>query len=256
MHWTITQNIYIEKEINCVKMRLKLTLNALKDVSQEHFHKQYFTDMHGLLAPVVGKEGDYGKFCFGNLFPITEQKIIEGKDYSVIISSPEPKIIEKLFFSFEIDKLINIGELQFKVAEIGLEPRKLRNNSIIESISPVNLTVHEKDKIRFLKYDNNGSKDYLGKNLLGKYTFFSGKEFKGNLFENVDISEHEKHPFASFQINFFNKGKNKNFKVCGSKLVFKFKGISDEQLEVFQTVFDAGFGERTTFGAGFMVVRR
>ena len=45
-------------------MRLKLTLNALKDVSQEHFHKQYFTDMHGLLAPVVGKDEDYGKFCF------------------------------------------------------------------------------------------------------------------------------------------------------------------------------------------------
>ena len=237
-------------------MRLKVQMVSLKTVSQEHFHKQYFTDMHGFLAPIAGKDEDYGKFCFGNLFPITEQKIIEGKNYNVIISSPEPKIIEKLFFSFEIDKLINIGELQFKVVEIGLEPRKLRNNSIIESISPVNLTIHDEDRIRFLKYDNNGYIKHLEKNLLGKYRFLRGKECSEKLFENIDVFEHEKHPFASFQINFFNKGENTNFKCCGSKLVFKFKGISDSQLEVFQTLFDAGFGERTTFGAGVMVVRR
>jgi CRISPR/Cas system endoribonuclease Cas6 (RAMP superfamily) len=37
--------------------------------------------------------------------------------------------------------------------------------------------------------------------------------------------------------------------------VFKFNGISNEQLEIFQTLFDAGFGERTTFGAGYMIER-
>jgi len=236
-------------------VRILLKLKPLSSVSQEHFHKQYFTDMHGFLAKIAGKDEEYGRFCFGNLFPITDQKIVQGKDYSVIISSADPSIIEKLFFSIEVDKVINIGEIQFKVIGIELLPRKLNKNAVIESISPINLTVHDEGKIRFLKYDSNGYIKHLQKHLLGKYKFLRGKEYAKELFDNVDVSLHEKHPFASFQINFFNKGENKNFKVCGSKLVFKFKGISDGQLEAFQALYDAGFGERTAYGAGFMVER-
>ena len=85
-------------------MRLLLRFEALNTISQEHLHKQYFTDMHGLLASVAGKDEEYGKFCFGNLFPINNQQIEQGKEYAVIISSSEPSIIEKLFFALEIDR--------------------------------------------------------------------------------------------------------------------------------------------------------
>ncbi len=236
-------------------MRLNVKLKSLKTVSQEHFFKGYFTAMHGFLAEVAGRDEKYGKFCFGNIFPIKNQKIEEGKAYSVIISSSESSIIEKLFFFLDVGKRINIGELQFVILEVGLINRKLKNNSIIESVSPVNITAHKEGKICFLKFGDDSYLKYLEQSLLDKYSFLSGEKRDIDLFSNVEIFPHEKHPDASFQINFFNKQKNDNFKVCGSKLVFKFNNSSDEQLKVFQKLFDSGFGERTTFGAGFMIER-
>ena len=119
----------------------------------------------------------------------------------------------------------------------------------------MNITTNNNGKIKFHKFDNNGYVKLLEKNLLNKYTFLKEIKPEINLFENVTITPNEKHPDSSFQINFFNKQENKNFKVVGSKLVFKFNKISEEQLKIFQTLYDSGFGERTTFGAGFMVWR-
>ncbi len=236
-------------------MKLILKLMCLKTVSQEHFFRGYFTAMHGLLANVAGKDEKYGKFTFGNIHPIINQKIEAGKEYSIIVSSSEPSIIERLFFFFSEGKVLNIGELQFRVVNVAILSQTLRNNSVIESVSPVNITVHENGRVRFLKFGDKDYLKYLEKSLLSKYEFLTGETVGFGLFENVKLSVHEKHPFASFQINFFNKQKNDNFKVCGSKLVLGFNGISDAQLKIFQKLFDAGFGERTTFGAGFMIER-
>ena len=49
--------------------------------------------------------------------------------------------------------------------------------------------------------------------------------------------------------------KNDKFIIAGSKIVLKFKNISEEQLKILQLCFDAGFGERTSYGAGFMIER-
>lgn len=236
-------------------MRLSLKFEALKTVLQEHFHKQYFTDMHGFLANIAGKDSKYGKFCFGNLFPIRNQKIEEKKIYSILISSSDPLVIEKIFFSLVVGSLVNLGEMQFRITEISIEQRKLNKNSVIESISPINITKNKDGKIYFYKLGDSEYLKLLQQHLLEKYAFLKGTKCNFNLFSSVVITANEKHPFAIFQINFFNKGKNDKFKVCGSKLVFTFKGISDEQLKVFQTLFDAGFGERTTYGAGFMIER-
>jgi len=211
--------------------------------------------MHGFLANIAGKDEKYGKYCFGNLFPIRNQLIEQGKTYEVLIGSPVPSIIEKLFFALPREKTLNIGELQFTLSNIEVQKRILTRNSTIESISPVNITIHENGRIRFLRYGEGQYVSYLKKHLLKKYHFLTGKNAEIDLFNNVTIAEHEKHPFVCYQINFFNKQSNKTFSVCGSKLVFRFKDISDEQLSIFQTLFDTGFGERTTYGAGFMIER-
>jgi CRISPR-associated endoribonuclease Cas6 len=236
-------------------MRIQLSLKATKTVPQEHFFSQYFTDMHGFLTSIAGKDEKYGKFCFGNLFPIENQRIETDKTYSVIISSSEPDIIEKIFFSIDTDEVLNIGELQFRIQDIQVMKPELNSNRIIESISPINITTHENGKIRFHKFNEENYLQLLQKNILNKYEFLRGKKPQIDLFENIEIKPYEKQPFCCFQINFFNKEKNKNFKVCGNKLVFKFKNISQEQLEIFQTIYDAGIGERTTYGAGFMIQR-
>lgn len=236
-------------------MRLLLKLKSTKTVDQEHFFKQYFTDMHGFLTRIAEKDEKYGKFCFGNLFPVKNQRIEADKDYSVMISSSEPSIIEKIFFNIDVERIMNIGELQFKIQDIELMKQKLKKNSIIESTSPINITTHENGKIRFHKFDEDNYLELLKKNILKKYEFLTGKVPQVDLFKNVKIEPYENHSFCCFQINFFNKGKNENFKVCGNKLVFFFNDIPEEQLEIFQTMYDAGIGERTTYGAGFMIQR-
>jgi len=236
-------------------MRLLLKLECLKTVSQEHFFKGYFTAMHGWLAPVAGKDEKYGNFCFGNLFPIKNEKVEQGEEYSIIISSSNPSTIEKIFFHLERDSILNIGELQFKIKDFKIKHQKLKNNSVIESISPVNITTNENGNIRFHRFANNGYLKKLEGHLLRKYAFLKNDKSDIDLFKNVEVDINEKRPFSCFHINFFNKEKNDIFKVCGSKLVLKFNGISEEQLKIFQTLFDAGFGERTVYGAGFMVER-
>jgi CRISPR-associated endoribonuclease Cas6 len=237
-------------------MRLNLKLIPKNTVSQNHFNTIFYTDMHGFVSSFFdNNNNNKGSFCFGNLFPIRNQKIEEGKEYSFIISSPLPNVIEKLFFS--IPNSFNIGECQFSLKEKQVLFTKLKNVSIIESLSPINITLHKDNKIKALKFDNEKYKFYLKKSLINKYNKITVDNLDSNfdLFNNIDIKEHERYKSNVFRINFSNKEKNNHFKVIGSKLVFSFDKISDEQLKIFQVLYDAGFGERSSFGAGFMVER-
>ena len=73
-------------------MRLNLLLESKNSISQNDFKKQFYTDFHGFLSKKISE------FCFGNIFPIKNKKIEEGNIYNLIISSHNPKNIEKLFF--------------------------------------------------------------------------------------------------------------------------------------------------------------
>lgn len=236
-------------------MRLSLKLKSISTVLQRDFHSRYFTDFHGFVYQTMKTEK--ALFSFSNLFPVKGQKVVQDEYYNVLISSSIPSVIEKIFFGLKIGEKINIGELSFLLEEVKLVTRQLKNDSVIESINVINLTKHTENRIRAIKYDQEGYKGFLKQSLIRKYNRITGNSVSEDfdLFSNVDISLHEKHPTASFPINFYNKGKNKSFNVIGNKLVFTFKGISDEQLKIFQVCYDAGFGERCSYGAGFMVER-
>ena len=127
--------------------------------------------------------------------------------------------------------------------------KRLADKTGVEITSSTNISKYNDDKQMYLTH--------LKDNLIKKYNYFthSNTTTDFDLFSNVEIEEYSKRAEASFPIYFDNDESKKKFNVIGSKLRFIFKGISDEQLKIFQYVFDMGFGERTSFGAGFMVER-
>jgi CRISPR-associated endoribonuclease Cas6 len=240
-------------------------LNSNKDISQKEFLAKYHSAMNGYLYSILEKNEELKKvhgeksfkgFCFGNIYPVKEGKIIEGKGYNLVISSPQPKIIEHLFFNIKEGSLINLGEGSFSVSEIQVRNFSLNKNSMIETMSIINLTEHKNDKTLPLLYEDNKGKyiEQLSKNLIKKYNLLREKKIDSGfkLFENVEIGVVGKRDNYSIPIIF---NENKKFNVIGNKLYFKFNNITDEQLAVFQICFDAGFGERNAFGMGFMVTR-
>ncbi len=241
-------------------MRIILKLISKKTINQKEFNNKYNTSFHGFLFKKINDyyANKYGSFSFGNLFPIKNNIIKEGEKYNIIISSPKNELIEKLFFSINESSTINIGEGSFEIESIMIKNVILKKNSKIENIQPINITKQENNKIIAIKYEEEGFLELLKKNLIKKYNFFFPEEKIDedfNLFENVIIKPYEKKKEASFPIYFYNKEKNDKFDVIGSKLIFKFNNISEDQLKVFQCCFDAGFGERTSYGAGFMIER-
>ncbi|MFH1642490.1 MAG: CRISPR-associated endoribonuclease Cas6 [Nanoarchaeota archaeon] len=196
-------------------------------------------------------------FCFGNIYPVKDRQIKENCNYNLVLSSPIPKIIEHLFFNIKEDCTINLGEGSFNVEGIEVRNFVLNNKNIIETLSIINLTKHTENKILPLLYDENKEEflNQLSINLIRKYNHLRqkeiGEDFK--LFENIEIGLiKNNHKLKHFSIPILLED-NKRFNAIGNKLYFKFNRISDEQLAIFQVCLDAGFGERNSFGMGFMV---
>jgi CRISPR-associated endoribonuclease Cas6 len=192
-------------------------------------------------------------FCFSNLHKISNQKIMEGDTYKMTISSSNPKIIETLFFSIKENDLIELGEGSFNVQEIRVNPILLKANDLIETLSIINLTDQVDGKIKSVDFEADKDKfiSKLKSNLIQKYNQlrFADLSLDYSLFENVEIKFLRK-----FSIPIISKEHGK-FNAIGPKLSFKFNNISPEQLAIFQVCFDAGFGERNSYGMGMMVKR-
>jgi CRISPR-associated endoribonuclease Cas6 len=248
-----------------LKMRLILKLKANKTASQKETYSKFFTTMHGFiygklqdskLRDIHNKRSFKG-FCFGYLYPVRNESIDEGKGYSIVVSSPLPCLIQELFFRLEEGEIINLGETSFALDAFCVKQFNLSLNSTIETVTIINLTKHEKDKIIALNYNNQDYLEALRKNLIRKYNSFNQDRIEENfpLFENIDISLMKKGKFA-VPLLLHNGEKDNKFTVIGNKLRFKFNNISEKQLRILQFCFDAGFGERNTYGMGFMIVRR
>ena len=248
-------------------MRLILTLQSRNSIKQEDFNKKYYTAMHGFIYKILASSKELSKihdikeytpFCFGNLFPIKNELIKQGELYKVIISSSNPKIIETLFFGLTANQEVNLGEGAFFLKNMELKILKLNKNSILENMTPINLTYSDKGVLKAVKFSSDKNKflELLRKNLIKKYNYFSGNRIPLDykLFDNVEILPYKK-PDSAFEILVSSGDKQHKFTIIGSKIILKFQDISDEQLRIFQYLFDMGFGERTSFGAGFMIER-
>ena len=247
-------------------MRLLLTLRSNKGVDQRQAFEKYFTAMHGFAYNKLSSSNSFKRlhetdgfkgFCFGNLFPVKNNRLIENKEYSVVITSPLPKIIETLFFQIKEEEMLNVGEFSFTVMRVQLQRFKIKPSDVLETMTLINVTKHDNGKIRALKFKDKGYLEHLRKNLVHKYNQFNEVKVLDNfdLFKNIEIKLRKGRNELSIPIFFYNKEKNKRFNIIGNKLVFHINDVSEEQLKVLQFCFDAGFGERNSYGMGFMVVR-
>ncbi len=103
---------------------------------------------------------------------------------------------------------------------------------------------------------SNKFKNQLKKNLIRKYNMFSSDDISENydLWKNIEINEIPGSEHA-VRINFTKESDNW-FDVIGSRYDFNLGNISDKQKEILQLCMDLGFGEKNTFGFGFVNVKR
>ena len=181
-------------------MRLILRLKSNKDISQKAFLSKYYSAMNGHIYNILSKNKDYSAlheekgfkgFCFGNIYPVSDQLIKENEDYSLVISSPLPKFIEHLFFSAKEGSVINLGEGSFTVAGIEARNFLLKNSDIIETMSILNLISNENGKPVLFEREPEKYLKQLKINLIKKYNHFRGKNVSldFSLFENVEIKQ-------------------------------------------------------------------
>lgn len=239
-------------------MRLKIELKANNSVPQKHFLNKYQNAMNAFFYNILSSSEKFKHlhdkkeikgFCFGNLHPIREGTVKENNNYRVYVSSAVPSIIETLFFGIKSDSSLELGDASFSVTSVSVEGRKLENNDRIETPVFIHLVKKDKKPILYNIEQENFLKQ-LQNNLLHKHNKLNNDNTEmDNLFENVEIDHVlEKKEFsAPLQFD------NGSYNVIGNKLYFKFNNISNEQLKVFQTCFDAGFGEKSSYGFGFMV---
>ncbi|MFH7881000.1 MAG: CRISPR-associated endoribonuclease Cas6 [Candidatus Aenigmatarchaeota archaeon] len=251
-------------------MRILLKLISEKNCE---YDLKYFHKLQGFIYSLLKEtpysflhdKKQYKYFCFSNIFPIGEIKINDIRN--LIISSPDI-----LFINFLLNKLkemkeekrnVNIGEMSFKIEDIKLIKTKLGRNCRLVSATPIVIRIPEKN------YEKYGiPKEFRKKRYVYWRSIFSFEAFVKQLEENLfkKYSEFYKtniERFSLFEQFKFKKEvcnhviiKGKEYKVIGSIWEFMFSYLDKEQKNILEFGVDCGFGERNSFGFGFINVMR
>lgn len=234
-----------------------MKLKAKKDMAydEKYFHKfQGFIYKH--IEPYYNELHDkkgYKFFCFSNLFPIGDMK--KGDERNWIISSPDKAMIKWLYAN--IPEEIHLGEMEFYVKEKEMFTPKLERKIICAT--PIIIRISERNYDRY-----NIPKEYRKKGFIYWRPCYSFDAFVKQLEENL-IKKYEEFynkkvdiktifQFFKFKKSVANhviiEGKEQIF--VGSLWEFYFTHFSKEQKEILKFGLDAGFGERNSFGFGFV----
>jgi len=248
-------------------MRLLLNLKAMKNCSydQRYFHKfQGF--IYNLLRDTpyefLHDKPGYKFFCFSNIFPIADLKANETKRW--LISSPDRAFIkilkERLETLAKEEKPINLGEMSFLIKEVTSLNVRLKKNSKLRAATPIIIRIPERNYERYDIPPSYRKKHYvfwrpcysfeafvkqLEENLIKKYNEFH----KTNLeIERIfELFKFIKGPIANHVLI---NGKEQLF--IGSLWEFHFSFLTPKQKKILSFAIDCGFGERNSFGFGFM----
>ncbi len=255
-------------------VRIKLELKALGTCSQENFSKKFNSAFKGYLYRILEdskfkldkENSNFRHFCFSNIFPIRDKKLVEGKIYSIFISSPVPDLILHLLTKIQIDSKLNLGEASFEIISMNIFKDEVFSQTIIESVTPIIIRTNrdKKEEDKQINFENEKELfiKTLNFNLLKKYYGLKGERAKEmKVFENVEIEllkvgSKKKSHFSMIIEDFDEVRKGKPLKVHGNKLRFKIGDISELQKEILQVGFESGFGSMNSYGFGFMHIVR
>ena len=242
-------------------MRLLLRVRPLKNyVQNEQTTARYHVGMRGWIYSKM-KDTNYNwvhdakafkPFSFSSVMGVKDALLEKGKEYTILISSPLPDLIEFLRLNSPEGELMNIGEYQFKIMAVKKIEESLRRFDIIRSATLISVTKRVENKyvtINFLK-NKEEFLNLLAINLIRKYNSGTDSEISEDygLFERCLI-EPLRNKLISVKIN----ANDKQFTVMGNSLLFKLGNLSRTQLNIFNYCFDMGFGVKNSYGFGFMI---
>ena len=245
-------------------MRLLIELRPLKTFAYE---TKYYHKLQGFIYSLL-KETDYSIlhdlkpykfFCFSNIFPVDET-IDTGHKKLLIISSPD-----KFFIKILEDKLneianIHIGEMEFGLSDTKSFKVKLGDSIKLISATPIIIRIPKRN---YDKYDI--PKKFRKKRYVYWRKEYNFEAFVKQLEENLIKKYNEFHCSNTeieriFEIYKFKKGPIINHVVIngkeqifvGSTWEFSFSYLSKEQKKILEFGIDCGFGERNSYGFGFI----
>jgi len=250
-------------------MRLMVTFRSLGTFSHDlrYFHKVHgfiYGLLRGTPYEVLHEKKGYKFFCFSNLFPLNvkngvPQPVEKGEEKKLLISSPDRIFIrtvrERLEEFAREGEPVKIGEMRFTVE--GLKEFKKAPGNLIAA-TPIVLRIPER---RYREYGiKNGKRGYvywrpehglepflkqLEDNMFKKYAEFSGETERFPVFE---ILEFRGMRVCHLVID------GVEYRVIGSLWKFSFPGLrhDPEKRKLLSFAMDCGFGERNTYGFGFV----
>ncbi len=253
-------------------MRIMLRLKSNKEVAQnKENNSKFYTGMHGWIygklkntdfSEVYSKK-EFKPFCFSNIFSIKNEKINEDEMYNVIISSPNEMIMIALLSNIDVGEQINLGEYSFELISYKpLARKEIQNFSKLNNETLLNICLPEDKKGKLakkaitLERDPENFKKQLAKNLTRKYNQYYEKNIEEgfNLWKNVKITQIENSEKV-VRLNLIKESDN-FFDVIGARYSFEIGEIDETQRAIFQLCYDLGFGERNSFGFGFMNIKK
>lgn len=246
-------------------MRVLIKLRAEREqevVTEYHKIQGFVYNMLREKFPELHNKKGYKFFCFSNIFPYGSGKMREGEIKNFIISSPSQKIIDTIveFLSKNEGKTVNIGENLFsikswKVFNVSLPTKNVR----ISTATPIIIRIpermyeaygipKEKRKKSYVywrpEYSFKAFAKQLSENLIKKFNDFYGTKIQDyNLFEHFIFKK-------SVNLRLVIEGKS--YGASGSLWDFHWSYMDPVQRKIIEFGLDAGFGERNSFGFGFV----
>ncbi|MEM4396307.1 MAG: CRISPR-associated endoribonuclease Cas6 [Candidatus Woesearchaeota archaeon] len=254
-------------------MRLLLSLISYQN---QNYDFSYYTKIQGFIYKCL-KETEYSFihdlkhykfFCFSNIFPV--ENFEEGKKYYLQISTPDANLINILNLKIQEiinhKKLVQFGELKFFIESSQIINPVIKNRVMLISATPIIIRISNKqihDSEFIFSLDKSYSYYYwkanfpmelfiknLRNNLIKKYIFF----------HKLNDSQEIRKDFLSLNFNATLKKevavpliiKEKRIIVIGTIWKFDFYNLSEKQKELLKFSIDSGFGEKNSFGFGFL----
>lgn len=207
--------------------------------------------------PSLHDKKGYKFFCFSNIFPFEGSGI-----RNFIISSPSSEIVNSISENIEIGKVVNIGEMQFRIKEFSVFNVKISKRNVhVCCATPIIIKIPEaryeqyripidERKARYVywrpKYSFEAFVKQLTENLIKKFNDFYGTKITSyDLFEQFIFKK-----VVANEIIIDGKG----YQVVGSIWEFIWQNMDSMQRKIIEFGIDAGFGERNSFGFGFVNV--
>ena len=245
-------------------MRLLVTFEALKDQSYEKlYHHKFQGFIYNLIRDTEYRRlhdmKKYKFFCFSNIYPIKPMKEHEKRNW--IVSSPDSGFIKILYSKLnemkERGKEVRIGEYLFRIKELKMLRLKIKKRNLkLITATPIIIRI---PRYKYEKYGIKSKRKYEFWRPSHNFEAFVN-QLEGNIFKKwKEFHSKEIDEFPLFEIYRFRKSVSNHLVIDGNEIVvigslweFHFSRLSQEQKKILEFAVDCGFGERNTYGFGFV----